>query len=63
MAVTLICPNLQCSKTMVTDDALRGKVVRCVHCQRPLIVPQRQDQAQTPQPQPVAAGADKKKTR
>lgn len=61
MAVTLICPNLQCSKTMVTDDALRGKVVRCVHCQRPLMVPQRQDHG--PAPQPVAASSEKKKSR
>lgn len=43
MAVTLICPNLQCGKTMVAEDSLRGKVVRCVHCEKPLLVPQRHD--------------------
>lgn len=43
MAVTLICPNLQCGKTMVADDAQRGKVMRCVHCQKPLLVPIRQE--------------------
>ncbi len=45
MAVTLVCPNLKCGKTMVTDDGARGKVVRCVHCNKPLMVPPLQRQA------------------
>jgi hypothetical protein len=61
MAVTLICPNLQCSKTMVADDALRGKVVRCVHCQKPLLVPQRREGAMAEFA--AAASGDKKKPR
>lgn len=60
MAVTLICPNLQCGKTMVADDAQRGKVVRCVHCQKALLVPGA-PAAPRPAPTPAGGKSDKKR--
>lgn len=39
MAVTMICPNLKCGRTVVAAEAARGKVVRCAHCQILFLVP------------------------
>ncbi len=52
MAVTIICPNLQCGKTMVAEEQQRGRVVRCVHCQKALMVPAPREEAFTVPPPP-----------
>ncbi len=39
MAVTMICPNLKCGRTVVAAESARGKVVRCAHCQILFLVP------------------------
>jgi DNA-directed RNA polymerase subunit RPC12/RpoP len=39
MAVTMICPNLKCGRTIVAAESARGKVVRCAHCQILFLVP------------------------
>lgn len=39
MPVTMICPNLKCGRTVIASDAVRGKVVRCGHCQQLFMVP------------------------
>jgi DNA-directed RNA polymerase subunit RPC12/RpoP len=31
-SVTMICPSLECSRTVVVAAHLRGKNVRCPHC-------------------------------
>ncbi len=36
----MICPNLKCGRTVVAADTMRGKVVRCAHCQMAFLVPQ-----------------------
>jgi hypothetical protein len=38
--VQLICPNLRCRKILGVPEALRGKAVRCQHCQQVLRVPE-----------------------
>jgi hypothetical protein len=40
MAVQLICPNLRCRKFLSVPDDVRGKVVKCQHCQTILRVPE-----------------------
>ena len=37
--VTMICPNLACSKTVVAPGAARGNTVRCPHCNTAFRVP------------------------
>jgi len=49
MPVQLICPNLRCRKILSVPDEVRGKLVKCQHCQTMFRVPQ-------PRPQPVIAG-------
>jgi predicted Zn finger-like uncharacterized protein len=39
VAVTMICPNLKCGRTVVAPEGARGKVVRCGHCQQLFMVP------------------------
>jgi hypothetical protein len=39
MAVQLLCPNLKCRKKLAVADELRGKLVKCQHCQSMLRVP------------------------
>lgn len=51
MACQLICPNLRCRKILSVPDAVRGKLVRCQHCQTMFRVPQSKEQ------QAVGAGA------
>jgi hypothetical protein len=41
MPVTMICPNLVCRKTVVAPDSMRGKLVRCAHCNQLFRVPVR----------------------
>ncbi|HEV8608200.1 MAG TPA: hypothetical protein VGQ99_22885 [Tepidisphaeraceae bacterium] len=46
MAVQLICPNLKCRKLLVVPDEVRGKMVKCQHCQIQFRVPE----SKTPTP-------------
>lgn len=39
MPVQVICPNLRCRKLLSVPEEVRGKMVRCQHCQTPLRVP------------------------
>ena len=39
MAVQIICPILACRKILAVPDELRGKTVKCQHCQTVLRVP------------------------
>lgn len=39
MACQLICPNLRCRKILSVPDEVRGKLVRCQHCQTMFRVP------------------------
>lgn len=39
MPVQIICPNLRCRKFLSVPDDVRGKLVKCQHCQTMLRVP------------------------
>ena len=39
MPVQLICPNLRCRKFLAVPDDVRGRLVRCQHCQQMFRVP------------------------
>jgi len=39
MAGQLICPNLKCRKLLVVPEEVRGKMVKCQHCQTQFRVP------------------------
>ena len=57
MAVTMICPNLKCGRTVVAAESARGKVVRCAHCQILFLVPKdagSTGEAKPAEPQPPA---------
>jgi hypothetical protein len=56
MPVQLICPNLRCRKILSVPDEVRGKLVKCQHCQTMFRVPQTRPQPATP----AAAGATAK---
>lgn len=53
MAVQLICPNLRCRKLLSVPDDVRGKMVRCQHCQTQFRVPE-------PRKRPVGTTTDEK---
>jgi hypothetical protein len=40
MTVQLICPNLRCRKLLTVPDDVRGKIVKCQHCQTAFRVPE-----------------------
>lgn len=40
MPVQLICPNLRCRKILSVPDEVRGKQVKCQHCQTLFRVPE-----------------------
>lgn len=40
MPVQLICPNLRCRKILSVPDEVRGKLVKCQHCQTLFRVPE-----------------------
>lgn len=40
MPVQLICPNLRCRKILSVPDEVRGKLVKCQHCQTKFRVPE-----------------------
>jgi hypothetical protein len=52
MPCQLICPNLRCRKILSVPEEVRGKLVKCQHCQTMFRVPE-------PKGQPVGAGAGK----
>lgn len=39
MNVQLLCPNLRCRKFLSVPTDLRGKLVKCQHCQTTFRVP------------------------
>ena len=39
MPCQLICPNLRCRKILSVPDEMRGKVVKCQHCETACRVP------------------------
>jgi hypothetical protein len=53
MSVQLICPSLRCRKFLSVPDEVRGKLVKCQHCQTMFRVPDGK------RPEPVTAGAAK----
>jgi hypothetical protein len=40
MPVPLMCPNLKCRKILSVPDDVRGKLVKCQHCQTMFRVPE-----------------------
>jgi hypothetical protein len=40
MPCQLICPNLRCRKILAVPDEVRGKLVKCQHCQTMFRVPE-----------------------
>ena len=39
MACQIICPNLRCRKILAVPEEVRGKLVKCQHCQTMFRVP------------------------
>jgi hypothetical protein len=39
MACQLICPNLRCRRILAVPEEMRGKLVKCQHCQQSFRVP------------------------
>ncbi|HET6248685.1 MAG TPA: hypothetical protein VFE47_13365 [Tepidisphaeraceae bacterium] len=39
MPIQMICPNLRCRKFLAVPDEIRGKLVKCQHCQTQFRVP------------------------
>jgi hypothetical protein len=54
MPIQMICPNLRCRKFLSVPDEVRGKLVKCQHCQTNFRVPEGKAQ-------PVGAGAPVRK--
>lgn len=54
MPVRMICPNLRCRKFLSVPDDVRGKLVKCHHCQQMFRVPEPRKAATSPAG-PVAA--------
>jgi hypothetical protein len=54
MPVQVLCPNLRCRKLLSVPDEVRGKLVKCQHCQMMLRVPDGMKK-----PQGVGAGKTK----
>lgn len=57
MHVQLICPSLKCRKFLSVPENVRGKLVRCQHCQTTFRVP---EQKQPETAAPAAAGKPSK---
>jgi hypothetical protein len=47
-SVTMICPNLNCSRTITTPTANRGKTARCPYCNALFRVPKDPGPADAP---------------
>ncbi|QOV87477.1 hypothetical protein [Humisphaera borealis] len=56
MAVQLLCPNLRCRKFLSVPDDVRGKLVKCQHCQTMFRVPE----SKTVRKDPAGAAAGAK---
>ena len=61
MPVQLLCPNLRCRKFLAVPDDVRGKLVKCHHCQQLFRVPggrkvEAPEPAATPVPPPSKNG-------
>lgn len=41
MPITIICPNLRCRSVLQIPEHARGQKVRCAHCGRNLLVPEK----------------------
>lgn len=54
MPCQLICPNLRCRKILSVPDEVRGKLVKCQHCETMFRVPENKRPMAT-----SAAGAEK----
>jgi LSD1 subclass zinc finger protein len=50
MPVQMICPNLQCRKVLSVPDEVRGKQVKCQHCQTVFRVPEARKPTAIPAP-------------
>ena len=48
MPVQLICPNLRCRKFLTAPEDVRGKLVKCQHCQTHFRVPEVRRAGPTP---------------
>jgi len=48
MAVQMLCPNLRCRKILCVPEDVRGKLVRCQHCQQTFRVPETKRPTSTP---------------
>lgn len=40
MSLKLLCPNLSCRKVLSVPDEVRGKAVKCQHCETVFKVPE-----------------------
>jgi hypothetical protein len=40
MPLQMVCPNLRCRKFLSVPEDVRGKLVKCQHCQTQFRVPQ-----------------------
>ena len=59
MPVTLLCPNLRCRKILSVPDDVRGKMVKCQHCQNTFRVPEGKRQSAAAGMGAKAAGHEK----
>lgn len=50
MPIQMICPNLQCRKVLSVPDEIRGKQVKCQHCQTVFRVPEARKPTAIPAP-------------
>lgn len=50
MAVQIICPNLKCRKLLSVPEEIRGKMVKCQHCQTQFRVPESSKSSSQPKP-------------
>jgi predicted Zn finger-like uncharacterized protein len=55
MPVQLICPSLKCRKLLTVPDEVRGKMVKCGHCQTTFRVPESKHTAASGVAKPAAA--------
>lgn len=52
MPIQMMCPNLRCRKFLAVKEEVRGKLVKCQHCQTTFRVPGGE---KTDKPQPAKA--------
>jgi len=48
MAITLLCPNLQCRAALQVAEKMRGKKVRCAQCGTAFLVPNQKGKSAVP---------------